>query len=197
MPTRTSRRVHRARTRRDGVLGERFAHQGCAPPFACASERRRTRASDARSGRAVRAHGDTPAPRATQHSAARQFDTRVVRQLTTRSTGDNPARAASRCGCERRRRRDSRIRALVREAVAAATTGNRGHFVSNKRGSPMNAGLSFSNASYVGSRVPDWVPNRHHRPTAPRNKKTTCHRGFRVARPGLEPGTPRFSDKPD
>ena len=38
------------------------------------------------------------------------------------------------------------------------TTGNRGYFVSNKRESPMNAGHSFSNANYAGSRDPIGYP---------------------------------------
>ena len=69
--------------------------------------------------------------------------------------------------------------ALARFPVAAATTGNRGHFVSNQLGSPMNAGLSFSNNSYVESRVPDWVPNRRPRRLAPETRKPRRHRGFR------------------
>src|SRR5437773_11548162 len=88
------------------------------------------------------------------------------------------------------------------DALRTLTASNRADF-----NSPMNTGLLDQALTLIGQRVPNRVPNdTTQNPvvfvcsgasgTGP-SRKSRCRRGFRsgVARPGLEPGTPRFSVK--
>jgi hypothetical protein len=75
------------------------------------------------------------------------------------------------------------------------TTGNRVNFVSNKPETPMSTGLSVSNKSYVGSQDPIEYPIGDVSEPLRKQENPDAIGVFTVARPGLEPGTPRFSDR--